>query len=356
MRKIVAGLAIAGIVVVFGVFAIPEPDPFPAVPLPKLGDGPITLRVVRAINPRFYALTEAEIAVVLDQVADLVENHFGLEVRFERREDITIADLFAFIPEPASETALSFIYTLLPPGIAPLELVDSVAAQIETGRNSPEDVARYVQPFIPNASGLEIEQLAEAITNVWLLGLRRWRGLRAVDGDRVINSANYHQIALWGLLGYGDIPFDIIITNQLVASAETNLFAPHAAMRGGLTNGFTGFSRSGKFETFAMVSTFPFAIDLGDLNDLGPDRDFDPSNTTRYAASILAHEIGHLLLHLGHPWTNPACAMFPVPPDGMGAHAIAINSAQCPLNSEPAMTPGAVQLTYERGLLDAVTK
>ncbi len=167
----------------------------------------------------------------------------------------------------------------------------------------------------------------------------------------MIDSANYHQIALWSVLGYGGIPFDIVITNQLVASAETFGFAPHAAMRGGLTNGFTGFSRSGTYGAFAMVSTFPFANDLGDLRDLGPDRVFDPLNTAEFTALILAHEIGHLLLHLGHPWTNASCAMFAVLPGRMGEYKRTVSPEGCPLGSEPAMTPGAIQIQYNRHLL-----
>ena len=157
MGKIAVVLAVMAAVAI-GIMAYSEPDPFPAVPLPELGDGPITLRVVRAMNPRFNALSDAEFADVLVQTAVMVQDHFGLEMRFERGENFAIAELFELIPEPVEEVALSFRYTLLPPGVAPLELVDSVESQIENGRNSPEDVARFVQPLIPNAQGLEIEQ------------------------------------------------------------------------------------------------------------------------------------------------------------------------------------------------------
>ena len=77
MRKITGVLAVVAAVAI-GIMAYPEPDPFPAVPLPELGEGPITLRVVRAINPRFNALSDAEITDVLDQTAVMVQDHFGL--------------------------------------------------------------------------------------------------------------------------------------------------------------------------------------------------------------------------------------------------------------------------------------
>ena len=109
MRKIwvlfIALIVVIGTAVIFGRY------PFPVVQPPDLGDGPITLRVVRAINDRFNSLTEEEFESVLDQTVRSVRYHFGLEVRFERGDDYTIAELFQLIPEPAEELALSLSYT-----------------------------------------------------------------------------------------------------------------------------------------------------------------------------------------------------------------------------------------------------
>ncbi len=339
---------LAGII---GLSACGEQDPFPAVPLPELGDGPVTLRVVRAVNPRFTALTEAEITDVLKQTAVLVQEHFGLDVRFERGDDYTMAELFQRIPDVAEEFALSWSYTPPPPTLTPQGLIDKVVGQLKNGRTSVAEVAQFVEPLISGATEMGTEELAAAITEIWVQGLRRWHGLRTADGKNVVDHTNYHQFAMWDHLGYGNLPFDVVITNQLVASAELYGFAPHAAMRGGLTNGATGFSRTGQFSVYALVSTFPFANDLGAANELGPDPVFDATNTTRYTALILAHEIGHFLLHLGHPWDNPSCIMFPVPPGGMTALMSNLDPNQCSLGSEPAMTPDAIKIRYNRDLL-----
>lgn len=66
MRKIAVVLAVVAAVAI-GIIAYPEPDPFPAVPLPELGDGPITLRVVRALSDRWSKLSEPEFEEVLAQ-------------------------------------------------------------------------------------------------------------------------------------------------------------------------------------------------------------------------------------------------------------------------------------------------
>ena len=104
----------------------------------------------------------------------------------------------------------------------------------------------------------------------------------------------------------------------------------------------------------AAVSTrfFGFANDLGELNRLGPDPVFNAADTTRYVALLMTHEIGHLVLHLGHPWSNSACAMYPLPPGAMGAYLRAVDPAVCPVGSEPAMKPGACPIRYDRLVLE----
>ena len=54
----------------------------------------------------------------------------------------------------------------------------------------------------------------------------------------VINYRNYHQLAFWFYLGYGELPFDIVITNQLLASAELFVFSRDVPFGGGKTGGF----------------------------------------------------------------------------------------------------------------------
>ena len=126
-------------------------------------------------------------------------------------------------------------------------------------------------------------------------------------------------------LGYAELPSDILITNQLVAGLRTYAFQPFEAMRGRMMMSETGFSRSGQFAAYSVVSTFPFVNDLGDLNKLGPDPSFDVANATRYTALILAGEIGSLLLRFTINLTNPSCVTFSAPPGQMRAHLDALD-------------------------------
>lgn len=351
MRKIVAGLIGVVFIVTIGVFAIPEPDPFPAVPLPELGDGPITLRVVRAINPRFDALTEAEFEEVLRQTVDLVQFHFGLEVQFERGEDYDVSELMKLNPPAAREDAIGLTYELPDPSRAPMRLAGMIARALENGQSSIAEAVEVLGPLIPGAAEMDVDDLALAIAEVWANGLRRWQGLRAQDRRPVIDFGINHQKAIWDVLGYGDLPFEIVMTNQLIASAELYGFYPGLAKLGGLSLGSTAFSRSSSLGTFGMVSTFFLVNDLGNLSNLGPNQIIHDPSVIRENALTLTHEIGHMLMHLGHPEGKPGCIMSAAYLDVQSAPEV-----PCPVNSEPAMIPGAGPFTIDRKLLESVTK
>ena len=170
MRKMLAGLAVLAVAVAIGFFAIPEPDPFPVVPLPELGDGPITLTVVRALNPRFDALSEDEFEAVLDQTARLVRDHFGLEVRFERGEDYGISDLFDLIPPAAEEFAKSQIYPLPRPNQDPNRLAAMIEEYLDVPEIDADLLAEEVAIFIPRAPGMNKSELTLALARIWVSG------------------------------------------------------------------------------------------------------------------------------------------------------------------------------------------
>ena len=172
--------------------------------------------------------------------------------------------------------------------------------------------------------------------------------MTAQDLGPAIDFHDYHQKALWSFLGYGDLPFEIVITNQLLASAELANFSVGNALIGGLRLGWISFSRSGRFDAYAGVSTFSLVNDVGD-GELVAGRKAPDATAIRIAALMIAHETGHILLRIGHPRTRPGCIMssgwFEEPPTP---------GPQCPVGSEPAMTPGAAMIFYDRVLLDTV--
>ncbi|MBT4711702.1 MAG: hypothetical protein HOB82_09300 [Alphaproteobacteria bacterium] len=350
MRLIAAALAGT-----LGLAACEEPVKFPLVPVPELGDGPISLRVARAINPRFPNLAEEEISEVLALAGTLIHDQFGLTVQFDRGDDYSVDELLMATPSPAIEFGAHYVFNMVDADRSPQVLVKWIADSLIDPRTDIFSARRYFENAIPGVTTMEIERLAEAIAENWMQGRLRWQDLTAQDGERVIDDIG-HQLAVWDFAGYGEFPFEIVITNLLVASVQLYKLDPRIMLRGGVVIGTTGFSRSGQFGAITTLSTFTMINDVGDLNELGPDPIFDRANATTYAAMILAREIGYMLLHLGPSWDNPSCVMFVVPPGGMGDHMRSLDPAQCPMGSERAMNPGAAAISYDRELLEAVER
>ena len=244
---------------------------------------------------------------------------------------------------------MSLTYEVPDPGQAPNRLAGMIASYLTNGQPSIAEAVDVVGPHIPGAAAMDIDDLALAIAELWVGGLRGWQGLWAQDSRTVIDFGGNHQRTLWEFLGYGDLPFDVAVTNQLVASAELYGFSLGAAIQGGLSPGSTAFSRAGQFGAFAMVSTFSLVNDYRVSGELVAGRKAPDATAIRIAALMIAHEIGHILLRIGHPRTRPGCIMssgwFEEPPTP---------GPQCPVGSEPAMTPGAAMIFYDRVLLDTV--
>ncbi len=169
----------------------------------------------------------------------------------------------------------------------------------------------------------------------------------ALDGGPVIDARPYHEWLYWDTLGYTPLPWDVIVTNQLVASAEYDDLQIHASLRGGLTVGSTGQSRDGRIGGMAWISTFPFASDLPEVVRLRDGARYDPTTAARLAGAYLTHEIGHLLFHYAHPFGNAACVMTPARLLQFRAWLDGLDPARCLPNDSPAMRPGAVRMLID---------
>jgi hypothetical protein len=71
-----------------------------------------------------------------------------------------------------------------------------------------------------------------------------------------------------------------------------------------------------------------------------------PALSQKQQAEVLAYELGHLLLHLGHPFGSESCLMSPAPLLRFRTWYDHLDPAQCQPNSSPEMTPGAATLDY----------
>jgi hypothetical protein len=132
------------------------------------------------------------------------------------------------------------------------------------------------------------------------------------------------------------------LTNQLVASAEYYGVDIHSAIRGGVTVGTTAYSRNSKFGSYVFMSTFPFQDDSETTRKMRGGAQYSDAYAAELAGAYLAHEIGHLLFQLGHPFGQKACVMNPVSMLHFQEWFEQINGTDCPIGSRPEMTPGAI--------------
>ena len=193
---------------------------------------------------------------------------------------------------------------------------------------------------------MSAQGFAEALTETLLSRLNVWRILPANDRQAVIDDSIYNEWTFWDTLAHGALPYDIVITNQLVASAEYYGMDVHSALRGGITVGTTSYSRDGPFHTYAFLSTFPFSNDYVPIVQLRGGARYGEEQAARLAGAYLAHEIGHVLLHLGHPFNQSACVMNPAQLLDFQSWYDNLDSGRCALGSSAEMVPGAAKLSY----------
>ena len=78
----------------------------------------------------------------------------------------------------------------------------------------------------------------------------------------------YSEWVYWDSLGYGELPYDIVITNQIIANVEYTSQTIHTALRGGLTMGTASYSKTSRYGTYVFFSTFPFTGTNSFLSEL----------------------------------------------------------------------------------------
>lgn len=331
--------ALAGL----GLIGCDKADAPRLVPLPKNPNGP--LRVWHAVNPALPRLSEVEFSRVLRSAEHTVKNHLQLDIQLQPVGDIDIGQLFARLPEISRNRRQGNIIQHDEP-----EAFRRLYLTYQDGlQRKPKEFAAmvdYVLPLLPvQPAGRSLEQIADAVARTHLQRLNQ--ALASLpDSQRHGSALQYTQFEWWDALGEGELDAEVIITNQLIASAETTAPSVHTALRGGITNGNTAYSKASRNQTFVVWSTYNYLSDAPDIVALRGGETYSREEIADLAGIGLSHELGHMLLHLGHPWDNPACVMHPIPLLRYRAAAQALDPPRCRVGSHPQMRPGVVDFPY----------
>jgi len=317
------------------------------VPLPVLS-GTISLRVGVVYNPRFPELSVQQLKQLLVRTSDMVERQFGISVSFQPPERIGIQEFFDFLPPVVKRhrsAEIIDIASLDDAGIGRMQ--DSLTGTLEHFGYDPQQVLDYALPYLAEPPDNDsLHEIAGALVASLVTRLRYWQQEKAADGRPVLDGTPYNEWVWWDSIGYGDMPYDVVITNQLVASAENYSMDVHSAIRGGITAGTTSYAKKARLKAWSWVTLYPLLNDSKLLVKLRDDAHYSETQVSDYAAALLTHELGHLLLHLGHPFGSEGCVMSPMPLLKYREWYQGIDAAKCPLNSVEQMRPGAATIDY----------
>ncbi len=309
---------------------------------------PVRLRIAHIVNPRFVSFKQHQIDQFLIKTQALTKQHFDIDIEFEWVGQRQMTELIAGIPLPVREYKQDFIVNPNNISSAMRQSLDSSLIEtLEIYPSSLEELRGFAQQYLIEPPGRSFETFANSLIETLLHRQSYWRKVKALDGLPVINRDPYHEWVIWDSLGYGKLDFDIAITNQLVASIEAYGMDMHSSLRGGITLGTTSNSSAGNLGTFAWVSTFPILNDHPEIMILRDEQRYDEQQQVDYAAALMTHELGHLLLHISHPWGQVGCIMAPMPLLNYAQWYEQLDSEKCPLGSHPANTPGSVDIIYD---------
>jgi len=311
----------------------------------KLGST-VQIRVVNATNGRLARMTPEQIRIMLVSAQATVKKNFGVNVEFSEVSEMGIDQVFALIPPKVRELRKSSIYDFKSGTGDKHKLAKGIKQTLTERGTKLEDGLAYVQPFLADAQAKDLMSFSELLSNVMLERLQGWRNLKAADGAPVLDATPFNEITYWDILGYGNLPYELVITNQLFASAEYVGVDIHTAIRGGVTVGLTTYSRNSKFGTYIVYSTFPFLDNSENTILLRGGETYSEIEVAELAGAYLAHEIGHMLFQFGHPFGQKSCVMNPASMLRFREWKQQIDSAACPIGSRDEMKPGAIPEYY----------
>jgi hypothetical protein len=340
-RLVIAFGAIA--IALIGNFACAAPN---VVPLPELPSGEIAMRVAYVVNPRLPRMSQAQLQRLLAAAKEAAYVHFGVDLRFAPIKEISIESLFESIPAKRRNAALKQIYDFKSGNGNPDRLAKAFGREFKKGGEPLAGLIEFSRPYIGPLKEESYETVGAALARIELERIERWKTVKALDGGPAIDVGPYNEFTLWDALGYADIPFELVLTNQIIASVEYVNPAAHAAVRGGYTNGITSYSKSARFKSMSIWSTYAFTVDDEWAKQMRDGESYSPEEAARLAGISAVHEIGHQLFHFLHAYGNNACLMNPVPMFAYRAWAENLSPKDCPIGSSAAMRPGAAKILY----------
>ncbi len=316
------------------------------VPVPVLPDN-IELCVVHIVNPRLPRMTGKQVEQLLSTARSGVKEHFGREITFGQPSEMSIQEFFRLdrlSPDRKKKIADNIYDFKGGTGNRQL-MIKNFANEMKQDKLNLKDAIGFAAPYFQvTLTGHNYQAFADALVQTQLKRLNRWKEIRLPDGDGLIDSSPFNEILYWEELTQAGFPADVILTNQLLASAEYVANSIHSAIRGGVTNGVTTANPDTPYKASAIVSTYPIVGDDADVRELRGNETYTQEEAARFAGLVLTHEIGHQLFHYDHPYAVEACVMDPPRLLHFREWRRGLSATECWRAKPIAMTRGAVAI------------
>jgi len=293
-----------------------------------------------------------ELRTIVQTAASLVSEHFGVILKIP--SSIETSDIDEVFTDLVSKTPDGFAGLM---GDFQNDNVDwgtvkeLLIEQIDSYSGSLEEQIAFADPYLTvTPASRSVDAFAEAVVDTFRTKLSYWTRATLPDGNPIIGEVAgrkdlpLNEYGYWTLMAKLGVEAEIVLTNQFIASVEYIPTPVHTSIRGGITGGSTEYNPTSRLGASVWMSIAPFLMNDRQINDLRRNKTYSREDALRYAGVLLAHEIGHLVMHFGHPWSNAACLMRPAEVLDFALWEESLNAEKCLVGSDPEMTPGVLKI------------
>ena len=292
-------------------------DFFRKLPQKRIGD-PINIRVGIINNPRFESLNQKQIEELLSELKKGVKEQFDVTLNFNKIDTENIKEFFekhvSQITEKQSKKIQRHMFRIFEYNKENSKKINIFKKQILEANKTThlEGITAAVrnQGFKGNYFGTSKKEVLYNIMDYHLKKLSKISKLKNKNDNILIDQNNfYNEFMYWDSINESQSEYDLIITNQLIASAESYFYSIPAGLRGGITTGVATKSKT-PLNGVVVVSTFPFLSNISFFNK-ERGQNYSPEKVYNYIAWIGVHEFGHLLGFRAHNYNHSRCIMKP---------------------------------------------
>ena len=203
----------------------------------------------------------------------MVKQHFDIDIVFSDVDTLPIKEIFNALSDELIDARRDEVVDIdkIDKQLRE-EMQQSVFKTLKSYAGNKDNVVDFAQPYLlhPETKPRDFIELSYALVDTLIDRLKYWYTELAEDGRPVLLDDSYNEWVWWDSLGYTELPYDIVITNQLVASAEKYAMDVHSSIRGGITAGTTTYNKNTASSSYVYIMVYPMLNDSELLNQAAP--------------------------------------------------------------------------------------